>query len=258
MQEFLKELIVEAGAMAKGYFEVGVTRTTKSHPTDFVTEADVAVNNFIVERIKREYPDHAIHSEEIATDTNPGAEYEWVIDPIDGTRNFAHSMPLWCCMIAVLKNNETILAAVYQPVTHELFFAQKGKGATLNDKPIFVSTRPDLRYATASISRMAEAGSVYGTHIERYKDFVTRIVNDTNVWVHSFGNMTAACAVANGGLDFFTQNAGRDYDYLPSVLICEEAGAVVTDSDGNPWTRHRQDIVIANPVLHKEVMKLFR
>lgn len=243
--------------MAKGYFDAGVEHTTKSNPGDFVTEADIAVSNFIIGRIQKAYPDHHIHSEEMKEDINPGAEYEWTIDPIDGTRNFASGVPVWCTMIALLKNGETMMGAVYSPIMNELFFAEKGKGAYLNDKKISMTARPDLRYATASISRMGEANPIYGMEIERYKHFYTRIVQETSVWIHQFGTMLSCCMVARGGFDFFVNNAGQDYDYLPGLLICQEAGALVTDSDGNPWKRGRQDVVIANPVLHKEVMKFF-
>ncbi len=257
MDEFLKAMIIEAGAMAKGYFDAGVSYTIKSNPGDFVTEADIAVSNFIIKKIHEAYPDHHIHSEEMKEDINPGAEYEWTIDPIDGTRNFATGVSIWCTMVAVLKNGVTILAAVYNPLSNELFFAEKGKGATLNGKPISVSSRSHLDFSTGSISRMWAGSTVYGMEIERFRHFYSRMVQESNVWIHQLGTMLACCMVARGGFDFFANNAGLDFDYLPGILICQEAGAVVTDSDGNPWKRGKQDVVIANPVLHKEVMKYF-
>src|SRR3989338_3959722 len=100
MQAYLRATIKEAGEIAKGFFRRGVTHRTKTNLGDLVTDADIAVSNFLLDAIHRQYPDHQIHTEEEGADINPGATYEWVIDPIDGTRNFAHGIPFWCVMVA--------------------------------------------------------------------------------------------------------------------------------------------------------------
>lgn len=261
MQSFLIQTIKEAGEIARGYFSRGVAYSTKSNLADILTEADTAVSDFLVKKIHAAYPSHRIHSEEMAEDVNDGediAEYEWLVDPIDGTRNFAKGISFWCNIMAVLKDGELYLGAVYNPIADELFFAETGKGAFMNGKPIHVSGKEDFDFACGSFSRAGMQGTVYGTHIDRFKHFLDRLNHETNTWLHSFGTMLAGCYVANGGLDFFAQNAGLDHDYAAAVLICREAGAIATDSDGNPWHRGRQDIVIANPVLHPKVMALFR
>lgn len=94
MDTFLKDIIKEAGQIAKGYFDKGVSHEEKSHVADLLTEADLAVSDFLVKKIHETYPDHHIKSEELGEEINPGAEYEWVIDPIDGTRNFAMGVPV--------------------------------------------------------------------------------------------------------------------------------------------------------------------
>lgn len=253
MDEFLKCIIREAGGIAKEYFDKGVEHSTKRHIGDLLTAADIAVSDFLVGAINKKFPDHQIHSEEMKDDINPGAEYEWVIDPIDGTRNFAMGVPMWCQLVAVLKNGEPYLNAVYNPIVNELFFAEKGKGAELNGEKISVNGVASLDHAFGVLIRHYET-----THTERYKQFVKRVTDDTTVWVHNYGTMLAAAFVAAGGVDFFVTNTGQDHDYLPVVLLCEEAGAVVTDSDGNPWKRGRHDIVIANPALHPKLLALLR
>lgn len=258
MQNFLKTTICAAGQLAKEYFDAGVTHRTKEHLGDLLTEADVAVSKFLVDKIHHQYPDHHIHSEEMANDINPGAEYEWVIDPIDGTRNFAMGVPFWCVIIAVVKNGETNLAAVYNPIADVLFFAEKGKGAFLNDKKISVNNTDSLDYSFGCFNR-ANEGGIYGDRVERYVVGAVRLVRETTAWIHNYGSgALAMCYLARGGIDFAAGNAGLDWDYLAPFLIAEEAGAIVTDSDGNPWMRGRQDYVMANANLHPKVMALFR
>ena len=257
MQEFLKQTIQEAGAIAKGYFDNGVKSIkTKSSVGDLVTEADVAVSEFIVEKIKKAYPDHTIFSEEVGEKINAGGEYEWVIDPIDGTRNFANGIPFWCTIIAVVRNGETWLGAVYNALSGDLFFAEKGKGAFLNGNKISVNNTQSLDHAFGIMARANNAG-VYGDYIERYRVFAVNLTTKTDAWVCNHATMLITCHLASGGADFFAANAGLDWDYLAPALIAEEAGAIVTNSYGEPWTRGRQDIIIANPDLHPKVMALF-
>jgi len=257
MQDFLKTIIEEAGVIAKEYFDKGVSHKEKSHAADLVTEADIAVSDFIVKKIQEKYPDHHIKSEELGEEINPGVEYEWVIDPIDGTRNFAMGVPMWCNIISVLKNGEKHLGAVYNPIADHLFFAEKGKGAFLNGKQIHVNNKDTLNYAFGVFTRAYEGG-IYGDYFERYRVAGARLVLETTAWMHNFGCMLSAVYLASGGADFMMGNAGMDWDYLAPFLICEEAGAVVTDSDGNPWKRGRQDFVVANPDLHPKLLELFK
>ncbi|MBT3817438.1 MAG: inositol monophosphatase [Candidatus Magasanikbacteria bacterium] len=257
MEDFLKRIIKEAGILSKEYFDKGVTFQTKTHLGDLLTEADLAVNDFLLEEIKKEYPDHKITSEERDQVGADDAQYEWVIDPIDGTRNFAKGISMWCNIIAVLKDGEPYLAAVYNPVGNELFFAKKDHGATLNGMPISVCDKQDFDFGAGSISCMREETELYGRYTERFTKFWKRFLDETNTWHQHLGNMLGLCFTASGGFDFFIQNAGLDHDFIAPVLIAREAGAIATDSDGNEWKRGRQDIIVANPVLHPKIMAFF-
>src|SRR3989338_779233 len=136
MQEFLKKIIVEAGQIAIKFYDRGnVTVATKSYERDFVTEADIAVNDFLVDAIRKEYPDHQITSEELEEPINKGAPYEWVIDPIDGTSNFVDGIPLWGVIIALIQDWLQRLGGFYPPYCRDLHFAKKGAGALLNEHP---------------------------------------------------------------------------------------------------------------------------
>ncbi|MEK9157230.1 MAG: inositol monophosphatase, partial [Patescibacteria group bacterium] len=136
MNDFLKDIIKQGGAIAKDYFLKGVTFKTKSHLGDLVTVADQEVSDFLIKKIQEKYPDHGIYSEEQKDILNPGSDYLWMIDPIDGTRNFANAIPMWCSMVALFYRKELIMSAVYNPLSDELFFAEKGKGASINGMPI--------------------------------------------------------------------------------------------------------------------------
>lgn len=252
MNIFLKAIIQEAGRLAKEYFDAGVTHRSKTHLGDLVTDADIGVSNFLVSAIQKQYPDHHIHSEEMSEDINTGAEYEWVIDPIDGTRNFAFGIPMWCQLMAVMKDGEPYLAAVYNPNANELFFAEAGKGATMNGLPIRVNDTDSLDHGFAVVSRS------WNDNPEGYARLMDRLTRQTNVWMHNFGTMLGVCFVASGGADFFAGNSGFDHDNLAPALLCAEAGALVTDSEGKPWRRGRSDLVIANPKLHPKVLELLK
>ncbi len=255
MQEFLKQIIREAGDMAKPSFFQGVGYKTKADAKDMVTEVDIRVSEFLVQKIHEKYPDHHIKSEELAEDMNAGAEYEWVIDPIDGTRNFAMGVPIWAVMIAIVKNGETYMSAVYHPLANELFFAEKGQGAFVNDKKIQVNNTDTLERAYGMMFRSSPFGA-YGDYFEKYRSAIANFALNSNASMTNFGCAGMLCYVAKGSIDFVLGNAGLDWDLLPNFLICEEAGAVITDSSGNPWKRGRQDYVLANKNIHAEVLSM--
>lgn len=240
--------------MAKDYFVKGVSARAKRHLGDLITEADEKVSDFLIEEIRKKFPDHAIHSEEEKNDVNPGALTEWIIDPIDGTRNFANGIPFWCVMVGVYVGGEAAYAAIHNPVAEELFFASRGRGASLNGLPIKVNDVSSFDYGYG----IAVRADVATDKEAEFKRMLDRLNNDTTVWMHNLGSMLASCYVASGGIDFFAENAGFDHDYAAAVLICAEAGAVVTDADGNPWRRGRRDLVIANPKLHPRVLELLK
>ncbi len=251
MREFLKQIIKDGGAIAKDYFYKGVTFKIKSHLNDVVTEADVACEKFFIEKILAKYPDHAIHSEEMKADINPGAQFEWVIDPLDGTYNFSKGVSIWCHLIAVQQNGETIMAAAYNPIADELFFAVKGQGATMNGMPIRVNSKDSLDYSAGTVMRSF-------TDSNGFLDVNTKLLRDYKTYMCNFGTMFTACYLASGGQDFFITNGGFDHDYTAPAFICSEAGALVTNAKGEPWRRGMSDIVIANSKLHPKVLELFK
>ena len=257
MNLFLEDTIQQAGALAKEYYERGVdVQETKSETSDLLTEADTAVSTYIVDTIQNTYPSHGIHSEELPDIINPQASYRWIIDPIDGTRNFANNIPHWCVLLALIKDKETILAGVFNPIANDLYTAEKGKGAFLNGAPIYVNKTSALDHAHGHVA-CAYQGVVYGDYVERYQHVSTQIMTKTSSWTMNMGCALSLCYVAAGGMDYALSNSGMEWDFRAPFLVCEEAGVIVTNSDGDPWKPGRQDYVIANPTLHPILLALF-
>ncbi|MDO8626681.1 MAG: inositol monophosphatase [Candidatus Magasanikbacteria bacterium] len=259
MQKFLQDIIKEAGFLAKGYYLEGVAHAYKSSPSDIVTVADKETEIFLVNKIKEKFPDHGIITEERAGEINPGAEYTWVIDPIDGTRNFANKISHWCVMIGITKNGQPFLGAIYDAMNDELYFAEAGKGAFLNDKKITVNENDDVQNSFMDFSPgHMNTGSPYDS--EKYPDylrFYNNLMGERGKWIFNYGSMLGACYVAAGRMDAVLKNGPMYHDFLAAFVIATEAGARATDCEGNIWQRGRKDMVIANPKLHPKLMDLF-
>lgn len=251
MKLYLEEIVREAGSIALNFFREGVEASIKSDVGDLLTIADETVNRHIIDRILSRYPDHAIHSEELSEDINPGATYEWVIDPIDGTRNFANAHLPWCVLVAVLRDGEPYLGCVYSPLDNALYIAEKGSGSSLNGVPIQVNQVHSFHRALGHIV-CDKSGVAFPQHLSFTANFLER-----GGMLQCLNTMIAACYVARGGVDFFVSNCGHFHDLVAPSLICREAGALVTTFSGREWGRGDKEIVMANPAMHPRLLELF-
>lgn len=258
MLEYLKKIIKEAGYLAKSHYLEGIAREFKSDNTDLVTHADIAVDKFLVNKILEKYPDCGIHSEERKEEINPTAEFMWVIDPIDGTRNFASHIGYWCVMVGITKQSKPYIGVVYDPINDELYYAEVGKGAFMNGRKIQVSGEDDLAHCFMVFSSgRNNTGSVYDSDkYEKYKSFMNKLLGEKGFYLHHYGSMLAMCQLATGRIDAAVSNGGLFHDYLAAHVIATEAGAKWTNSSGQPWQRGEPDVVIANPKLHTKIMDL--
>ncbi|MBI5858261.1 MAG: inositol monophosphatase [Sphingobacteriales bacterium] len=241
---------VEAGAAEiLRFFNNNFKVSNKEGVNNLVTEADHASEKAIIDVIHKQYPDHHILSEEtgeIILDSN----YKWIIDPIDGTINFAHGIPLNCVSIAIEHHGEIVMAAVYNPHLKELFFAEKGSGAALNDKKIRVSEE----------SRVIKSCLVTGfpyTYIntpdgplEIFERFVRK-----GVPVRRLGSAAIdLCWVACGRFDGFYEHKLEAWDSAAGYLIVEEAGGKVTDLAGNKFSVYQHKVLATNGKIHDEML----
>jgi len=216
-----------------------------------VTEADHAAEKAIIATIKEQFPDHFILSEE-AGEIIQDSDYKWIIDPIDGTINFAKGIPLNCVSIGIEHNKEIVMGAVYNPHLNELFFAEKGKGATLNEKPISVSAE------TQVVKSCLVTGFPY-TYLDSANgplEVFNRLIR-VGVPVRRLGSAAIdLCWVACGRFDGFYEHKLEAWDSSAGYLIVEEAGGRVTGLKGGKFSPYQHGIVATNGKIHDELVKI--
>lgn len=216
-----------------------------------VTEADHAAEKAIMAVIKAQFPDHFILSEEageIVQDSN----YKWIIDPIDGTINFAKGIPLNCVSIGIEHNNEMVMGAVFNPHLNELFFAEKGKGAVLNEKPISVS-------AETQVTKSCLVTGFPYTYLDSPNgplEVFERLIR-VGVPVRRLGSAAIdLCWVACGRFDGFYEHKLEAWDSSAGYLIVEEAGGKVTNLKGEKFSPYQHGIVATNRKIHDELVNI--
>ena len=242
---------VEAGAVElKKYYNGDFKISHKEGINNLVTEADHASEAAILSVIKRRFPDHHVLAEEtgeIIQDSN----YKRIIDPIDGTINFAHGIPLCCVVIALEKDGEIIMSAVYAPILNEMYFAEKGMGATMNDKKISVSNE------TSVLKSCLVTGFPY-TYINKPNgplEVFGRLIRK-GIPVRRLGSAAIdLCWVASGKFDGFYEHKLETWDSAAGYLVVEEAGGKVTDFKGNKFSPYQPHILATNGKIHEEMLK---
>ena len=241
---------VQAGAAQLTHFFNGsFTISNKEGINNLVTEADHAAEKAIIETIQQSYPDHFILSEETG-EIRTNSEYKWIVDPIDGTVNFANGIPICCVSIGLEKDGDVIMGAVYNPIMNEFFFAQKGFGASLNDKKISVSSKTEV--ATSCLV----TGFPY-TYLDSPNgplQVFERLLR-LGVPVRRLGSAAIdLCWVAAGRFDGFYEHKLQAWDSAAGALIVQEAGGKVTDFEGNHFSPHQPRICATNGRIHDELL----
>jgi myo-inositol-1(or 4)-monophosphatase len=245
---------VQAGAKElKKYFDGDFKISHKEGINNLVTEADHASETAIINIIKNKFPDHQILAEEtgeIIQDSN----YKWIIDPIDGTINFAHGIPLCCVVIALEKEGELVMSVVYAPLLNEMYFAERGLGATMNDKKISVSNE------TSVLTSCLVTGFPY-TYINNANgplEVFGRLVRK-GIPVRRLGSAAIdLCWVASGKFDGFYEHKLEAWDSAAGSLIVEEAGGRVTDFNGNKFSPYQPHVLATNGKIHEELLSVIK
>ncbi|MEZ5016462.1 MAG: inositol monophosphatase family protein [Flavipsychrobacter sp.] len=241
----------EAGAIIKEYFEGSFTVENKGTINNLVTEVDKHAEAKIIAIIKETFPTHNILSEEIGA-INQESEYQWIIDPIDGTVNFAHSIPICCVSIAVKHKNELLLGVVYNPILNELFFAEKGKGAFLNDKPISVSEKSEFKKACLVTGFPYKWPKTYEHPIKVFERFIME-----GLPVRRLGSAAIdLCWVACGRFDGFWEYNLNPWDIAAGYLIVLEAGGKVSNFDGDPYSVFDKETLATNGLIHNDMLSV--
>jgi myo-inositol-1(or 4)-monophosphatase len=228
-------------------------RVSNKGDIDLVTEADLAAERLIVERVRSYHPRHAVLAEEsgeTAREDQP-SEFKWIIDPLDGTTNYAHGYPCFCVSIALEQAGEIVVGVVYDPVREELFAAERGGGATLNGRRIRVSNVEEINAA------MVCTGFPYdvrdrGDFARHFRNFIMRAQA-----VRRDGSAALDLAyVAAGRFDGFWEEGLRAWDVAAGKLLVEEAGGRVSRYDGSPFRIYEPPILASNGLLHDAMMRV--
>lgn len=244
---------VEAGAKElRRYFNnEDLKISNKEGINNWVTEADHASEKAIIDVIQSEYPDHFILGEE-SGETATASDVKWIIDPIDGTINYASGIPICAVSIGVEKNGEIILGAVYNPFIHELFFAEKGKGAFLNDKKISVSKKSEVIHSCLVTGFPYTYLDMENGPLQVFERFVRK-----GIPVRRLGSAAIdLCWVAAGRFDGFFEHSLSPWDTAAGYLIVEEAGGKVTDMNGDKYSPYQKKLVATNGLIHDELIEV--
>ena len=245
---------VQAGAVQLQHFFNGSFKiSNKEGINNLVTEADHAAEKAIIEVIQKAYPDHFILSEETG-EIKSDSEYKWIIDPIDGTVNFANGIPICCVSIAVEKAGEIILGTVYNPLMNEMYMAEKDEGATVNGKKISVSDKDSVSNSCLVTGFPYTYLDTENGPLQVFEKLIRR-----GIPVRRLGSAALdLCWVAAGRFDGFYEHSLKAWDSAAGFLIVEEAGGKVTDFAGNYYSPYQPHILATNGMIHPEMLELVK
>ncbi len=245
----LLEALTKAGKIIRSSFGKE-QKVTKKGEFNLVTEIDKASEKAVVELILKHFPDHSILAEESPAVT--GSECRWIIDPIDGTTNFAHGFPVVSVSIGFERNGHLEMGGVLDPTRNELFFAERGKGAALNGKRVRVSGARTL------VDSLIVTGFPYDRkknpedYLGMLRAFLTRVQ-----CVRRTGSAALdLCYVACGRFDGYYEMKLNPWDKAAGMILVEEAGGKITDFSGKPLTLTRLQNLATNGLIHEEMLKL--
>ena len=244
------EVVTHAGAIQRARFGTAV-RIDKKGAIDLVTEVDLEVERAARALISARFPDHDILAEELGGGAL-GRSHRWVFDPLDGTTNFAHGVPIFCSSLALEIDGEAVVGAVFDPNRQELFTTERGVGAWLNGVPLRTSTTASL------IDALLVTGFPYDVHstLDEVIGLFAAYVSQSRA-VRRLGSAAIdLCWVAAGRMDGFWEERLQPWDTRAGALLVQEAGGRVTGLDGGPWDPAAGHILASNGPLHGELQRV--
>ena len=242
--------------LLRDFGEVGQLQVSVKGPSDFVSSADLRAEQTLKEELSRARPNFAFLMEESGASGNEDWEWRWVVDPLDGTTNFLHGIPHWAISVGIEKRidagrTELVAGVIYNPASDELFWAEKGVGAFLNDRRLRVSARRDMREA------LFATGIPYGA-LQRKAEFsaILHKIMPQVAGVRRFGSAALDLAwVAAGRYEGFWELGLNKWDIAAGLVMVREAGGFLTDPEGgDPYVSG--NVVVGNPTLHPRLREV--
>jgi len=223
-------------------------------PIDLVTSVDRAAEQSIVDLLHREFPEHSILAEEETEITGASNEYRWIIDPLDGTTNFAHSYPQISVSIALECHRQIIVGLVYDPLRRECFRAVKGQGATLNGAAVRISSISELDKSLLATGFPYDRRENADFYLSFFKAFLTRCQG-----IRRAGSAALdLCYVASGRLDGFWELKLKPWDIAAGALIVAEAGGTLSNFSGKEFSISGNETLASNGIIHDEMVQVIR
>jgi myo-inositol-1(or 4)-monophosphatase len=259
MEKTIRKALLEAGKILMESYGKIAEYSVKENQNSIVTRADIESEKKIIKIILEKFPDHNTLGEETGFQ-NKNSEFTWVIDPLDGTSNFAAELPWFGVIICVLKNSIPVMAGCFLPVQNEIYFAEKGKGASRNCEKIAVSNETELKniLAAYSLDSSDEPGKT-----EREAKIIQQLVSKIRN-LRSTNCLMDYCYTADGKLGASINQTSKIWDIAGPGFIIEEAGGKVSDINGNPFDfslnedNYSRNFTItgSNKHLHSELIKI--
>ncbi|MCP5064321.1 MAG: inositol monophosphatase [Ignavibacteriae bacterium] len=241
----------EAGEIIRDGFRENISIEFKTGENNLVTNIDKAAEKIILDFIKKDYSTHSIIAEESGTDKK-SSEYTWVVDPLDGTTNFAHGIPIFGVSIGLQRNNQTVLGVIYDVMRDVVYSAEKGSGSYENDKKILVTNNALLSHSVLvtdfpyDLSNSDDAIRIFGTFL-----------NNTRAVRYLGSAAIDMCYVAAGVFDGSWQTDLQPWDVCAGMLIVEEAGGKLSDYKGEPIDIFSNQFLTTNGLVHNAMLEVF-
>ncbi len=254
IRQLAERLAREAGAIQRERYEGELQIQTKSETIDLVTDVDHACEKLIVDALAELRPDDAILAEEGSGEDTAEANWRWIIDPLDGTTNYAHGYPRFCVSIGVEHNGTGTVGVVYDPMLDEMFSAVRGSGATLNGRSIRVSNEVDMGQAMMATGFAYDVQRSEDDNINHFAD----MVKAARALRRDGSAALDLCYVAAGRFDGFWELKLHPWDVAAGIVIVEEAGGRTSDFSGAESCRTGRETVVSNTRLHDAMLEILR
>jgi myo-inositol-1(or 4)-monophosphatase len=239
--------------LLENYGKIASVEIREKRDNDFLTYVDELSEKNIIETIHRDFPDHAILAEESGMQKQ-SSSYKWIIDPLDGTKNFISGIPVFAVSIALQYENNIILGVIYDPVRDEMYFAESGQGAYLNERPIHVNDQTELSRSLLATGFPFRFKTFLGQYMECFKD----IFNQTSGTRRLGAASIDLAYTAAGKFEGFWELGLSPWDMAAGSLIVQEAGGQISNFWGNTLLLDQAYIVASNGKIHSQLLEIIK
>ena len=243
-----------ARGLVRDFGEVENLQVSRKGPADFVSAADRRAEDTIRGELERARPDYSFLMEESGATRGRDSQHRWIVDPLDGTTNFLHGIPQFCISIALERQGRLSAGVIYDPIADELFVAERGNGAFVNDRRLRVASRQNLEDSVIATGMPYKGHGDHESYLKELAAVVPRVAG-----VRRFGAAALDLAwLAAGRFDGFWEHNLSPWDMAAGVLIIREAGGFATDLDGGDGMLESGGIVAGNEAIHRQLLGLIR